>query len=135
MNSSKTASRAEFFLTPLKLRKLFLSKKEKYPKNIGRIIDRLLSSLSRVFETLLYKQIMTFCTMNEVLTSLQKGFKPKTSCTRAILSITEFMRQTIEKKETGQPFFIDSQKASDTLDHRTLLRKIERLGIEEKFEI
>ena len=38
------------------------------------------------------------------------------------------MRQAIEKKDTGQAFFIDLQKAFDTLDHRTLMRKIEKYG-------
>ena len=44
------------------------------------------------------------------------------------MSITEFTRQAIEKKDTGQAFFIGLQKAFDTLDHRTLMRKIEKYG-------
>ena len=82
--------------------------------------------------------MMAFCTTNELLTPVQYGFRPKTSCTHAILSITEFMRQGIEKKVTGQAFFFDLQKAFDTLDHRTLMRKIEkkkRMAIEKKFTI
>ena len=56
----------------------------------------LLSSLSKVFETRLYKRMMAFCTTNELLTPVQHGLRPKLFCTHAILSITEFLRQAIE---------------------------------------
>ena len=41
------------------------------------------------------------CTTNELLTPVQYGLRQKTPCTRAILSITKFMRQAIEKEDTG----------------------------------
>ena len=86
----------------------------------------LLIPLSKISETLLYKRMMAFCAMNELLTPEQHGFGPKPSCSHAILSKTEIMSHAIEKKEAEQAFFIDLQKPLDNLDHITMLRKIER---------
>ena len=62
--------------------------------------------------------MMAFCTTNELLTHVQYGFRPKPSCTHVILSKTEFLRKVIEKKDTGQAFFINLQKVFDNLDNK-----------------
>ena len=51
------------------------------------------------------------------------------SCNDAIGAITDYIRDVIDKKLTGQACFIDLQIAFDTIDHKTLLRKMEKLGL------
>ena len=92
----------------------------------------LISSLSKVFEKLLLKRMMSFCSKHKILTSAQFGFRPKMSCVQAIIRVTECLREQIDKKMTGQACFIDLKKAFDTLNHEILLNKLENYGFRGK---
>ena len=50
------------------------------------------------------------------------------TCTDAIQTVTEFMRDEVDKKSTGQACFIDLEKAFDTIDHGVLLNKFNEYG-------
>ena len=54
------------------------------------------------------------------------------SCNNGIISVTEYMRDEIDKKSTSQACFIDLKKAFDTLDHSLMLDKIEKYGFSGK---
>ena len=58
----------------------------------------LLSSLSKVFEKVLYKRMVKFFNKNNLFTPAQYGFRPKYSCANAIAEITDFIRDEIDKK-------------------------------------
>ena len=58
----------------------------------------LISSLSKVFEKLLLKRMMSFCSKHKILTSAQFGFRPKMSCVQAIIRVTECLPEQIDKK-------------------------------------
>ena len=85
----------------------------------------LISFHSKVFEKLLLKRMMSFCTKHKVLTSAQFGFRPKMSCVQAIVKVTENIREQIDKNMSGQACLIDLKKAFDTLNHEILLQKLE----------
>ena len=43
------------------------------------------------------------------------------------------MRNTVDKKRNGLALYVDFKKAFDTVDHATLLDKLDRLGFRGKF--
>ena len=58
----------------------------------------LISSLGKVFEKLLMKRMISFCTKQKVRTSAQFEFRPKLSCVQAIVKVTEYLREQIDKE-------------------------------------
>ena len=66
------------------------------------------------------------CEIIEVIKNNQYGFRSKRSFADAIASITELVRSAIDDKATAQACLNDLQKVFDTLDHSTVLEKLER---------
>ena len=75
---------------------------------------------------MVHKRMMKFCESNNLRHATQFGFRSKTSCVHAIATVSEYMRAAIEKKQLGQPWFNDLQKAFDTLNHEIHLQKMEK---------
>ena len=63
-----------------------------------------------------------------MISSDQYGFRSNRSCVDAISTVTEYIREAIEKKHTGHACCIDLQKAFDTLDHSIRLKTLNFLG-------
>ena len=123
----------EIFPECLKVSKVIpLHKKgdKKEPGNYRPI--SLLSPLSKIFESVLLKRMLGFSEKCKLLSLNQFGFRPKKSCIHAIAKITEYIRDSIDRKETGQACFVDLSKAFDTIDHSILLRKLEINGFRGK---
>ena len=60
---------------------------------------------------------------------LQFGFRQKHSTTHALNNLTESIRQTLDKGSFGYGMLVNLQKAFDTVNHKTLLQKLEFYGI------
>ena len=88
----------------------------------------LLSTISKVLEKILLKKLMKFCVKIILLLSNQFGSRSKMSCVHAVATLTEYIRNVIANKSTGQASFIDLSKTFDTIDHEMMLLKLERYG-------
>ena len=79
----------------------------------------------KIFEKLMYR----FLEIHKVLYSLQFGFQENHSIDHALVSLTEAVRNTLDSKRFGCDIFIDLQKAFDTVNHASLLSKLEHYGV------
>ena len=77
----------------------------------------------------MYKKLPNFLDINNLIHSLQFGFRQKYSTTHALINLTESIRQTLDEGSFGCCIFVDLQKAFDTVDDKILLQKLEFYGI------
>ena len=56
----------------------------------------LLSVFSKIFEKLLHKRLYSFLEVNEIIHTLQIGFRKKHSTTHTLISMTEHIKSSVE---------------------------------------
>ena len=83
-----------------------------------------LSTSMKVFEKLVYNQMITFIMDNNILHPNQSGFRNRFSTSSASLSVKEHILQSLEKNKFVCAILIDLSKAFDTVDHMILLKKL-----------
>ena len=88
-----------------------------------------LISLSKLFERIIYTQLMEFLTDNNILTPSQYGFRPKRSTELALVSFTKYVLDAFDNNDFVLSVFLDLSKAFDTVDHEILLSKLHHYGI------
>ena len=89
----------------------------------------LLSNIEKIIEKLMYKRLSNFLDINNLIYSLQFGFRPKYSTTHALINLTESIRQSLDEGNFSCAIFVDLQKAFNAVDHKVLLHKLEHYGI------
>ena len=71
-----------------------------------------LSNFSKLSERAMYHRLYSYFEELKIFYPLQFGFREKCSATHALISITEFIRQSIDNNEFGRGRFIDLKKHS-----------------------
>lgn len=89
----------------------------------------ILTVFSKIYEHVIYDRLVTFFNTHKVITKSQYGFQKNKSTEQALLYIKDKIIKNIEDKNYTLGLFLDLKKAFDSIDHKILLRKLEKYGI------
>ena len=103
-------------------------KGDKLEKSNYRPIS-LLPNISKLIEKAMYTRLYKFLEKYKYLYKKQFGFRNSHSTNHALISITEKIRESLDKNEYSCGVFLDFQKAFDTVNHEILIKKLHHYGI------
>lgn len=89
----------------------------------------LLTSISKVFERIVFNQVYDYFIQNRLFYPSQHGFRIKHSTETATLQFLDHINGFLDDGKIPLSIFLDLSKAFDTLDHSTLLYKLNYYGI------
>ena len=89
----------------------------------------LLPVLSKILEKIINVRVVKFLQKHKVLYEGQYGFRHGRSTTDAILDFTGNVLESLNKGQYTIALFLDMSKAFDSINHNTLLKKLEFYGI------
>ena len=102
--------------------------KERYLTSNYRPIS-LLITLLKILEKVIYKRTYQFLNQSNQFYNSQYGFRSHHSCEHAIAELVGNILKNKENGKTTISLFLDLSKAFDSLQHKTLLKKLEIYGI------
>lgn len=92
----------------------------------------LVSSMGKLFTTVLNVRLLEWATHNDIITDAQFGFRTGYSTTDAVFSLYSVIQNTLCKNKRLYCCFVDYLKGFDSVDRLCLWYKIVRLGIRGK---
>lgn len=88
----------------------------------------ILPAFSKALEKIISIRINSFCDKNNILSTQQFGFRKGRSTELALLTQKDIILQSFEDKKLTMGIFVDFSKAFDSLNHHSLLLKLEHYG-------
>ena len=92
-----------------------------------------LSHFAKIFDKLVTSQLIEFLEKNNLLSTLQSGFRKHYSTQSALVKITDDIRSGIDKDMVMILLLSDFKKAFNTVKHSTLLRVMREKNCSDKF--
>ena len=87
------------------------------------------SEILELFEKVIYRRIYDFALSQNILDQNQFGFRKSHGTSYAVNYSTKIVQDALKDKKHVLGIFIDLSKAFDTIDHSTLLVRLDRYGI------
>lgn len=118
------------FPSELKLSKVYPKHKKGPKSNIENYRPiSLVSTFSKIIETIALNRLMSHLTQNNLITHCQHGFLKGKSTNSAIISLLEHIAEEIDKHHFIVGLFLDYSKAFDCLGHKLVSKKLSLLGV------
>lgn len=89
----------------------------------------MLSTVEKVLERVVYGQLIQFLEGNNLLSSVQSGFRERHSCETALQCVLDDWKRKKDNKLITGAVFLDLQRAFETVDRSLLVRKLEGFGV------
>ena len=118
------------FPDTLKIGKITPIYKKGNPEDVGNY--RPVSTLpifGKLFEKVIYSRIYSFAQSQNIINPNQFGFRKSHSTSHAVNYSVKIIEDALKQSKHVLGIFVDLSKAFDTIDHKTLLSKLERYGI------
>ena len=93
----------------------------------------ILPVLSKVFERLVHQQVLPFIDSHNLLKDNISGFRKGHSTTSVLLRIKDDIIKAMKRGEITLMVLDDFSKAFDTIKYKTVLKKLDYLGISKSF--
>ena len=92
----------------------------------------ILSVVNKIFEKIVYSQLLNHAKRNNIITPHQFGFLESVSTQDALLNFLKPVNQNLNDKKITLAIFLDLAKAFDSLNHTILLEKLKFYGVRGK---
>lgn len=90
----------------------------------------ILPAISKIYERVMYLQIVNFLNTNNLFDDEQHGFRVGKSVTTAGIEFIEGIVEAIDKGECATGIFMDISKAFDSVSHDLLITILKNLGVD-----